>query len=134
MKKELKDKKKVYSYWWVILVLLVVIYLWTNNQKSEIKFVVDAEKSWYTCYNSPSNINLNYELSASSPIDIIFTATEKDAKFLNETSKHYPACYTPDVLEYKGSCIISGNGCFLLLNKNLENSSTISLKYIAKQL
>lgn len=126
--------KKKNSYWWIIiLVILIGVWLYVRNQPDEdMTFVVGSGQEWYSCWNSTSNISVSYEISASSALDLLFTPSKKDADGLNETHYDYPSCSSPGVLTDKGSCVISGEGCMVLLNKNI-NDATVSLKYSAKE-
>lgn len=127
------------SYWWVVVLIFVGIVVYFFNQPNaqvvstpdrDTTFVV-SPGHWYSCWNDSSNITITYEIASSSALDLIFTPTKEDAENLNETSIHYPSCHFPRVLNDKGSCIIPGNGCMVLLNGNL-NDATVTLKYSAK--
>ncbi len=135
MKKEISTEKRKKSYWWIIiLVLFVIAYAYITNQPEEEKsFVVNAFGSWYACWDDTSNININYEISSSSPVNLFFTPTNNDAKSLNETAQYYPSCYSPNILSDAGDCAIAGKGCMVLLNKNINNA-IVSLKYSARKI
>lgn len=136
-------QKIIYSVGFIVVMLFIlgfIIRLYgnpnvsdntLNNPMKEETFVVNGLFQRTICWQENKDILVNYELSSTSPIDIIFTPTQKDANDFNETSMHYPSCYIPDTLNNKGSCAIAGNGCLLLLNKK-NNSATITLKYSAK--
>ena len=128
-------KKKKFSYWGVII-LIIVIGAWIyvrNLPDKDITFVVGPGQHWTSCWNEFSNLNINYDLTSSSPVDLLFTPTREDAYNLTETSQHYASCYSPNVLKNKGVCVIAGKGCIALLNKN-TNDATINLIYSAKKI
>ena len=130
----LKDKKKNSYLWIIILIIIISVWIYVKNQPAkDITFLVGGGEHWLTCWDDASNMTIIYDLSSSSAIDLLFTPTREDAENLTETSKHYSSCYIPNVLKNKGSCIIAGKGCMVLLNKN-TNDATISLKYSAKRI
>lgn len=142
LKKQEQISKAIKGIFWLIVIGIIAYLLYpivfekTNfllNAK-DIVFVVNAGGHWYSCWSDASNLTVNYEMISTSPIDIVFTPTENDAKFLNETSKHYASCYLPSVLNYKGSCIINGEGCLVLFNKDFSKDTTINLKYSVERI
>jgi hypothetical protein len=132
-KEELKDKKKS-SYWWaIILIVILGFWIYVYNQPDEDVTFVVKPGHWLTCWEDNSNITVSYDLSSSLAVDLLFTPTREDAENLTATSKHYVSCYISNVLENKGSCVIAGKGCIVLLNKNVDDA-TIRLKYSAKRI
>jgi hypothetical protein len=132
-KEELNGKKKS-SYWWtIILIIIIGFWIYVYNQPDEdVTFVVKSGY-WLTCWEDASNMTISYDLSSSLAVDLLFTPTREDAENLTATSKHYASCYISNVLENKGSCVIAGKGCIVLLNKNVDDA-TVSLKYSAKRI
>ena len=129
-----EGKKEKSSYWWIIILIIIIsVWIYVKNQPDEDVTFIVKYGSWHSCWNEGSDLTINYDLSSSSAIDLMFTPTKEDAENLTETSQHYPSCYSPNVLKKKGSCNIAGKGCMVLLNKN-TNDATVSLKYSAKEI
>jgi hypothetical protein len=111
--------------------VIIVVWIYVKNLPDEDKTFVVNPEYWYSCWNEVSDITINYDLSSSSAVDLIFTPTEEDAKNLSELYWHYPSCYSPNILKNKGSCVIGGKGCMVLFN---ENDAIVSLKYSARNI
>lgn len=130
-----KGERKKFFYGVVsCLIILLVVWLWflSTQNKKDITFVINPQSHWYTCWKDTLNLSIDYEISSSYKIDILFTPTEKDAQLSNESYIYYPFCSNQDVLNYKGSCAIDGKGCLVLVNKDSSNAANINLKYSAK--
>jgi hypothetical protein len=121
--------RKAITY--IIIILIIGVWIYVKNlPEKDITFVIISGQSWYSCWNEVTTLTINYDLSSSSPVDLMFTPTEGDVTNLNETSQNYPSCYNPNVLKYKSSCNIAGKGCIAIINKN-TNDATVNLKYSA---
>jgi len=135
----------IYAFWIYILIIIINILIdFYIPSDKDITFVIPSEQPWISCYNDVSSITINYDLSSSSAVDLIFTPTQEDAgKYIAiswglanlsenyQYPQNYASCRISNVLKNKGSCVIAGKGCMLLLNKN-TNDATISLKYSAR--
>lgn len=138
------EKKNKHSFLiaFGVIFLILIISTIINNLNTNIQnytantilenktFIVQKGYLHYECWDSLKNLSINTAVDSTKPVDIYFTPSEQDVKFLINKSEfmNYPSCHSPQVLSDNINCVIDGKGCLVISNLNGLEDSQVNLK------